>query len=99
MNEDEGNERANLSGIDYYAGKALGNGLVVLKGRLPSSRAQHPHFLEKKVRKLKKKLHFHKKNVNGLVTNPEILQVKCSKYSRAIMCHSLFTTTPRSRIQ
>jgi hypothetical protein len=26
----------------------------------------------------------------SVVTNPEIVQVKCIKYSRAIMCRSLF---------
>jgi hypothetical protein len=68
MNEDAGNERANLSGLDKLVGKALGNGLVVLKGRLPSSRAQHPDSLEKMVRKLKIKTSISQENVNGLVS-------------------------------
>ncbi len=48
-------ERTLAALISYVVGKALGDGLDVPKGRLPSSRAQHPDFLEKKVRNFKNK--------------------------------------------
>ncbi len=48
-------ERTLAALISYVVGKALGDEIDVPKGRLPSSRAQHPDFFEKKLRKFKNK--------------------------------------------
>ncbi len=69
-NEDEGNERANLRGINYLVGKAVRDRLDVPQGRLPSRRAQHPDSLAKKVRKFKIKTSLSQENINAACHKP-----------------------------